>query len=532
MSCANVEVAPARDGRRADRNHGRRVTSLALEAEAIHGVRWTFLAYATSRVVGLVSTLILARLLVPRDFGLLALAAVLLEVGTYLTTFGLESALVIRLDITGDALGTALVLLVATNMATAVVVACLAPAASAFLGDPKTVPVVLALAAPLLIGGVTSFYDALLRRELLFRPLFIARAVQSLLSVLVSLVLAFAGWGVWSLVLGRVTADVSFPLVLAALAPYHARPRWDTRVARSLARSGRGFIIQSTFSFIEQNSDYAVVSRLLGSQALGVYSMGFRVGELPYESIVQPVAQATFPGFARLQEKGDDPTQSFLALLRLTALCVLPLGMVIAGAADPAVRALLGPKWSGVIAVLPLLGFWGSARALWGTMGWFVSSLGHATRLGASYAALVTLSIPAMVVSVEHLGIEGAALVMSGNALLALGIGLSITTRQIGLAWRRQWVAVRPAVVAAVPTFLVAAAISSSLHHAVPELALGAAAAGALLVYIVVVSIQDPDAIPYTARQLRRVAGGSRRERSEPAPADTPGAAPADAKPG
>lgn len=479
-----------------------------MEEQVVAGVRWTFLTYLTSRVVGLVSTFVLARLLVPADFGVVALAGVVVELAGYFTGLGLGPAFVIRQDLVKDDLRTAYSVLLLSNVGTAVAVACLAPLAKGFLHDSRTVPVVLALAAPLLIGGVGNFYASLLQRELQFRPLFVAQATQLSISVVVSVGLAAAGAGVWSLVVGRALADVAMAVVLAALAPYRVRPGWQPKVARSLARSGRGFVLQSVSSFIEQNSDYAVVARTLGADALGTYSMGFRIAEIPYRAIVDPVAQATFPGFARASDRGDDVSRPFLELLRLNALVVMPIGMVLAGASDPVVRTLLGAKWLGVVDVLPLLGFWGAIRALTGTVGWFVSSIGLAARIGALNACLVVLSLPVLILAVRAFGIRGAGAVMLGNVVASVGIGLSITTRRVGISWRRQWEAVRPPVVAAVPTGLVAWGAPALLRGSPAGLQLVAAATAATAVYVLALAGQDRSLLPQAATQLRRVARG------------------------
>ena len=487
-----------------------------MEEQAVHGVRWTFLAYLTSRLLGLVGTVVLAHLLLPRDFGVVALALVTIEAASYVTGLGLAPALVMRQDLTDDQLGTALSLLVLTNAGAAVALGCAAPAFGVILHDTRVVPVLLALAATGLVGGVSSFYDSLLQRRLLFRPLSVAHMVQSSSTVLVALALAAAGAGVWSLVLGRVAGYLLLLAVLVAGAPFHVRPRWERQVVHSLLRSGRGFLLQSLFSFIEQNADYAVVGRALGAQALGVYSMGFRIGELPYESVVQPVADVTFPGFARMQERGEWLDGPFLALLRLTSICVVPLAMVIAGTAHPAVQAVLGRKWAPVATVLPVLGVWGCVHALTGTVGWFVSSVGHAARLGRAYGGLVIVSVPVLVVAVPHFGIRAAAFTMLGNSLVALAIGGSIATRRVGIPWRRQWDAVRPAFLAAVPTAATGAAVSAALHREAAGLTTALAGAAAAAVYVIVIWVQDGTILPSTVKQLRRIARGAARTPAVP----------------
>ena len=110
--------------------------------------------------------------------------------------------------------------------------------------------------------------------------------------------------------------------------------------------SGWGFMLQGGASFIEQNADYAVIGTTVGPRQLGLYSMAYRIAEIPNNFLVEPVAQATFPGFARMRERSEPVAVAFLTTLRLTTLLAFPLGVIAAGAAEPLVDAILGPDGS------------------------------------------------------------------------------------------------------------------------------------------------------------------------------------------
>ena len=493
-----------------------------MEEQAVRGVRWTFLGYALTRAIGVVGTLVLARLLLPGDIGVMALATALVGLIGHLTGLGLGPAFVVRQDLDRPQQRTAFSLCVLAGVGTAAVVAGLAPLAGRALRNGQTTSVMLAVAVPLVFSGVTLFYESTLQRELRFRPLFVARAASAAAGVGLSIVLAAAGAGVWSLVGGWILGQAVMLAVLLARSDVLVRPAWDRAVAASLLRSGWGFVLQSVFSFVEQNSDYVVVGRTLGASPLGSYSMAFRIAELPYESVVEPIAQATFPGFARLRQRGEDPGRAFLGLLRLTSVCVVPFGMVLVGASVPAVRTVLGPRWSAVTSVLPILAVWGTVRGVSGTIGWFVSSMGHAARLGRAYSAQVLVSIPFLVVAVQHLGLPGAGLVMLANALVNMAIGSTIASRRLGVSRRRQWDAARPAILAGMPGALAGAAAAAALRGAPAAVALAGAGVGAVAVYLAVLSLQDPGLVGGTVRQLRRVVRGSSTAVVESPAADAP----------
>ena len=475
-----------------------------METQAIRGIRWTLLAYVGNRGLTLITTFVLARLLVPDDFGIVAFGAMLVAALSYFANLGLGPAVVVRQDLDREALGTAFSLLIAVNLAGAILVAALSPLAASLLGDAGSAGVIAALAVPTAIGGVTYFHLSLLQRELQFRSQFLCQTVQAVVTATVSVVLAALGAGVWSLVAGQIAGALAFTVALVAAAPYRVRPRRDPAVARTLWGSGRGFMLQSGFSFLEQNADYLVVGSTLGPRPLGLYSMSYKLCELPYAAVVDPVAQATFPGFARMRHRGEDTTAAFLMQLRLIVAIALPLGLLLSGAAEPFVEALLGPKWEGMIGMLAVLGLWGSLRTIHGTIGWFVNALGHSWYIGVSYAVMLTISVPVLIVAANEGGATGVAWVMVGNVVVMIGIVSTLAHRRAEVPIASQWAAVRPAVIAAVPAWGATAAVAAAAGDAAPLVALLAALAAGTAVYAAVLLAIEPRIARDAARQLTR----------------------------
>ena len=218
----------------------------------------------------------------------------------------------------------------------------LSPLAAHVLGDQSLVGVLAVLTIPVVFGGVTNFYAALLQRELAFPSLSACLLTQAAVAAGVSVFLAYARADVWSIVVGQVAGATVYTAALLARSPFLVRPRFDADVARDHVRRGLGFVFQAGFSFVEQNMDYAVVGSVNGARPLGAYSLAYRLSELPCNAIVEPVAQVTFPGFARMKHRREDFSQPFLAALRAVAVVGCPIGIMLAAAADPFVRRIAG----------------------------------------------------------------------------------------------------------------------------------------------------------------------------------------------
>jgi lipopolysaccharide exporter len=479
-----------------------------LEQKALRGVPWTLLAYASNKAVTVATTLVLARLLTPRDFGLVALALLVIVALSFLRDLGLNGTLILRQDLDQRAKGTLLTLMVGMGALLAVVMAAVSPLVADLMREPRLDEVMVALSVTVLLGGVTWFYEALLQRELEFRKRFFSLSAQSLTNAAVALPLAAAGAGVWSLVAGQLVSTVAYGIALLAVAPYRVVPSFDRDAARDALRTGRGFMLQSLGSFAQQNADYFVVGRMLGASQVGFYSMAYRLAELPYYAIADPVARVTFPGFARMQSRGEDVRASFLSGLGLVALVTCPVGVILSGAAEPFTQAVLGDAWLPMIGPLAVLGLWGAVRPLQVTVGWLLNSTGEAGLMGVISVVVLVPLVPALVLAADLGGITAVAWVMLADMFASLCVLSLFVSRRVGVRMRAQWRAYAPVALACVPAWVAARAVAEYTGGELAAgLALAASAAAGTLLYVGALFALEP-ALPGTAlRQIGRTLG-------------------------
>ena len=478
--------------------------SSRLEGKAVRGIRWTFLAYAGTRILGIAATLVLARLLVPHDFGLVAFAALTIQFVVHFTGLGLGPAIVIRPGLDRRALGTVQTSMLVLGPVSAGIVLMLSPVAADILGDRRVVGVLAVMTIPVVFSGLTNFYAALLQRELAFPSLSACLLAQAAVAATVSVIVACFGGGVWSIVAGQVVGAVIYTAGLLARSPFLVRPHFELDLARDHVRHGIGFVLQGGFSFIEQNMDYAVVGGVSGARALGAYSLAYRLSELPSNAIVEPVAQVTFPGFARMKQRREDFSDSFLTVLRTVAVVGCPIAVVLAAAAEPFVRALLGEKWLLMVGPLSVLGLWGAVRIVQATVAWMLNSVGLALELGRAYAVLVAVTAPILVVAAARGGVTAVSVVMLGNVIVTLAIALYLAVRTVGIPKARILSALRPVVLAAPPTWVVTRALAARVELPAAPLLVLAVACGSLT-YLVVLLVADRGVVKDVIRQVAQV---------------------------
>jgi len=479
---------------------------VSLETKALRGVPWTILSYGANKLITVATTVVLARLLVPADFGLFALALLATNGLSMFNDLGLGGTLVLRQDLDRRAQGTVLTVMVGTAATLAVLLAAASPLVARAFEEPRLEEILLALAPLILLGGVNWFHEALLQRELEFRRRFVALTAQSIAYAATAISLgALADAGVWSLVGGQLAGILTYGAVLLWVVPYRVRPAFDREVAKLALGTGSGFLVQRTCAFLQENADYLAVGRVLGPTQLGFYSMAYRLGELPYWAIADPVAKVTFPGFARMRQRGEDVRPTFLSTLRTVALVACPLSLVLSAAADPFTRVILGETWLPMIPVLSILGIWGVIRPVQVTLGWLLNSAGAAGLMGAISIATLLVLVPALFVAADRGGIDAVAWVMVADMVLSSVLLTLAIRRRVQLAPGRIMRAVAPLAPALALGWIAGRVVATAVEPDLLALLLSGAAT--LAVYAGTLLVLAPALLPATLRQARSAVG-------------------------
>ncbi len=481
-----------------------------MEEKGVRGARWTMLSYATNKTITLATTVILARLLVPADFGLLALASLAIGVIGLVNDLGMWGVLIVRQDFAERAQGTVLTIMLVSRTVLTVIVIGFAQFADDIFREPQLDGILSVLAVTILIGSVTWFYDALLHRELEFGRRFASQFADSIAYAAVTLTLAALGAGVWSLVAGQIAGLLAHTALVVALAPYRVRPSFDRAIAREATSQGRGFVVQGGVSFLSQNADTLAVGRVLGAGPLGVYSMTYRLGQLPAQAFADPAVQVSFPAFARMRHRGEDIAPSFLSILRLVALVACPLGVVLSAAAEPFTRTFFDDNWLSMIGVLSVLGIWGAVRPVQTTLGWLLNSAGEANLMGTIAAGFLVLLVPGLFLAAHLSGLVAVAWVMVANLACSLGVLTWLAARRAGVPVGDQWRALRPVVLSLPVCWGAARLVAEALDSAPPAVALAAAAFAGGAAYAAVASLLERDLLPNAVRQAKRILGRAR----------------------
>ena len=324
------------------------------------GIAWMVFARLMDRGIGVISTLILARLLVPADFGLVALATTIGGVLDLLGAFSFDLALIQKKDAEKRHYDTVWTFGVLFGiLCTAILIACAIPAAN-YYREPRLESVMYVLALIYFVGGFTNVGVVDFRKELKFKDEFVFTLIRRVVTFFITIGCAIVLRSYWALVIGMLVGRLVSVLVSYQMSRY--RPRFALSASRELLHFSKWLFFNNTLFFLLHTGPNFLIGRVNGVSGLGIYTIAYEISNLPSSELVAPINRVTFPGLSKLGTR-DGIASAYLKLFGMITLLILPVGIGIAAIAEPLVLALLGSKWVEAIPLIRVLAIYGAIAA-------------------------------------------------------------------------------------------------------------------------------------------------------------------------
>jgi O-antigen/teichoic acid export membrane protein len=409
--------------------------STTLGRRAAHGVLAVGTGQAARILLQIASVVVLARLISPRDYGLVAMVTAIVGVGEILREMGLSSAAVQSRSLTRAQRDNLFWISAAAGLLVAVVVALAAPLLVVLYGQPEVTGICLALAPTFLLSGLAAQYRAGLTRDLRFKALAVCDVACAAAALSVGVVAASFGLGYWSLVLQQLSSGVFALVALASTSGWLPRLYDRSAPMRQLLRFGFSVLGSQVITYTSMNVDSVLVGSAYGARDLGFYNRGMQLVRTPLNQLRTPIGTVALPVLSRLQ---DDPRR-FMEFVSSAQLAVgypvlAGIGWFIA-CGEHAVRLALGPAWLDATPVIQLIAAAEGISTLMFLAAWMYISLGLGAALVrlSGFTLLLRLCLLAAALPLGIVAVAAAGLV---GALVVLPIALWQVGRSTGLPTR------------------------------------------------------------------------------------------------
>ena len=398
------------------------------------GAAWMVLFRLVDRSIGIISTSILARLLLPADFGLVAMAMSIIALIELATAFSFEIALIQKPDPQREHFDTAWTLNILVAAGGAVLTVALAYPAAAFYGDPRLAAVMFAIGAAWLVSGFENVGTVNFRRQMDFAAEFRLMASKRMITFVVTMAAALAFRSYWALVIGMSTGKVAGVALSYLMQSF--RPRLSLKCSRELFSFSGWMLVNNMAAVVASRVPHFAVGRFFGAQSLGAYTVGSEIAQIAHTELIAPINRALFPGYSRLV---NDPVAFRRTCIDATAvilLIVLPVSIGVAVVAEQIVRVLLGAQWGEAAPIIQILALSGAAMAVSSNNVQVFLALGrpHLFTL-VLVTRLVLLAAMMLILSSSH-GVTGLAFAELISSVGSLAMSLPLVFKALELRAR------------------------------------------------------------------------------------------------
>lgn len=334
----------------------------SLNRRIARGAAWMVGLRFADRGVGFLSTIVLARLLVPADFGLVALAMAMMAAVAVFGEFGLELALIQNQRAERHHYDTAWTLGLLRGLSATVIIALLAAPLAGFFEDPRLENIILVLAVTPLLESLNNIGTVAFRKDLTLDKEFIFRIVPRVAGVVITITFAFAWQNYWALIIGTLSGKALRVALSYFMHSY--RPRLSLVAWREIMHFSKWIIVIGIATFANRKVGTFFIAKFLDAASVGIYSIANQISNMAAAELIAPIKQVLFPGYAQIAHDVAALRRAFIDAYGILVLVALPVAIGIGLTAEYYVPLLLGPRWMGAVPLIEILVISGGLRSL------------------------------------------------------------------------------------------------------------------------------------------------------------------------
>lgn len=382
------------------------------------GAAWMVLGRLAVRFIGLISTMILARILVPADFGLVAIATLVVGVLDIMGEFSFELALIKDQKAKKADYDTVWTLSIIRGLVIAGILLLGAGEFAAFMNDARLEEIFYWLALGAAIDGFRNSGVVDFRKELHFDKEFRFLLYGKLIQFVVTIACAYLLQSYWALVIGIIAHKSAYTLLSYLMHPL--RPVLSLARTGAIFRFSKWLLLNNILIFLNTRGDTLILGKFTNAATVGVYTVAQEIANLTTTELVWPIMRAVYPGYAKLSEDRNELARSYLDVLGLVVVCALPIAIGLGLLAESVVLLMLGDQWLEAIPIIQILVIFGACRLCWANAGSVFLAIDRPRLVAAQTAIGLAVGIPAMIAGVHYAGAIGVSVALVGSSFVTL----------------------------------------------------------------------------------------------------------------
>lgn len=390
-----------------------------LKSKTLAALSWSGIAQLARQSLGIVVSVILARLLNPRDFGLIGMAMVFVSFAQIFSDLGLGSALIQKVRLEQRHLDSIFWINIIVGIILTGVTFAVAPVIAFFYREPVLKPLIMSTAFIFLIGSFKETQSALLIKEMRFKELAVIETASSLIGGAVGITMVLIGFGVWSLVIQVLVFKIISVIITWKFCSWRPGLFLDLRAVKDLLGFGLNLLGFDVLNYWMRNLDNLLIGRFIGSAGLGIYSRAYNIMLWPINQLSGVISRVMFPTLSILQDNLEKVRKVYLQINRMIAFITFPLMIGVFVLAKPFVLGIFGQKWQELVPVLRILSLNGIMQSVGTTVGLIYNSQGR-TDLQFKWGIFAGIIIACSFFVGLHWGIIGVATAYTLSCYLIL----------------------------------------------------------------------------------------------------------------
>lgn len=408
----------------------------SIKEKTASGVFWVSISSASTLIINFLSRIILARILLPWDYGIFALGTLIITILGVIRDIGLGFAIIQRKENLKESLDTAFVITLITAVFLFLICNIAAPFLSLFYNEKDLLPVIRILSITLLFNPFILIPISMMNKEMEFKKLFVPELLANFAFIASAVILALTGQRFWSLVWASVISAVVYLIVCNLAYPWKPSFKFNKTVASELLKYGASTSGVGIIALILTQGDNAVAGKVLGSTLLGYYLMAYTFSNLPATVIARLSNKISIPLLAKFQDYPEELKRVFLKIFKVNMFLITLVATIIFISAEKLTMVLLGTKWLPIVFPMKILCAAGFSRALTSICAAFLWATGTPQIDLKIMSGALMFFLLAIYPFTKFLSLQGTAVAVSITFSITGVLDLYFAIKKSGISWK------------------------------------------------------------------------------------------------